>query len=244
MRRPVNEPGPAPKAIPSSAARSRRASASNARTIGRSSSEWRCPAFSARSAQCAPSPSATAQTSVEASSARICMARFYLDATAHLSCPPLPVQSGRCRLHSRKASHLRPFMVRQAHHERPLIHFDTHRLRQAHHEQPKIAPVRPEPVEACAELVEVGERPKIMDTVVITALDLEGRGVARVDGKAIFVEGALIGERVAVEVLRRKPNYELARMVELHAASPARVAPPCPHFGICGGCSLQHLDPA
>src|SRR6266540_5211954 len=83
-----------------------------------------------------------------------------------------------------------------------------------------------------------------MDTVVITALDQEGRGVARIDGKAIFVEGALIGERVAIEVLRRKPSYELARMAELYAASPARVAPPCPHFGICGGCSLPHLDPA
>jgi 23S rRNA (uracil1939-C5)-methyltransferase len=83
-----------------------------------------------------------------------------------------------------------------------------------------------------------------MDTVVITALDQEGRGVARIDGKAVFVEGALIGERVAIEVLRRKPNYELARMAELYAASPARVVPPCPHFGICGGCSLQHLDPA
>ena len=83
-----------------------------------------------------------------------------------------------------------------------------------------------------------------MDTVVITALDQEGRGVARIDGKAVFVEGALIGERVAIEVLRRKPNYELARMAELHTASPARVAPPCPYFGICGGCSLQHLDPA
>src|SRR5438093_4011985 len=83
-----------------------------------------------------------------------------------------------------------------------------------------------------------------MGTVGITALDQEGRGVARVDGKAIFVEGALIGERVAVEVLRRKPSYELARMIELHAASPARVAPPCPYFGVCGGCSLQHLDPA
>ena len=83
-----------------------------------------------------------------------------------------------------------------------------------------------------------------MDAVVITALDQEGRGVARVDGKAMFVEGALIGERVAVEVLRRKPNYELARMTELRTASPARVQPLCPHFGVCGGCSLQHLDPA
>jgi len=67
--------------------------------------------------------------------------------------------------------------------------------------------------------------------------------VARVDGKAMFVEGALIGERVAVEVLRRKPNYELARMSELIAASPARATPPCPYFGVCGGCSLQHLEP-
>ena len=55
-------------------------------------------------------------------------------------------------------------------------------------------------------------RPDPPSSVVVTALDQEGRGVARVDGKAMFVEGALIGERVAVEVLRRKPNYELARM--------------------------------
>jgi 23S rRNA (uracil1939-C5)-methyltransferase len=82
----------------------------------------------------------------------------------------------------------------------------------------------------------------MQDTVVITALDQEGRGVARVNGKATFVEGALIGEEVAVEVLRRKPNYDLARMTELVIASPARITPPCPHFGICGGCSLQHLD--
>jgi len=82
------------------------------------------------------------------------------------------------------------------------------------------------------------------DTVVITALDQEGRGVARVDGKATFVEGALIGERVAVEVLRRKPSYELARAARILAASPARVEPACPHFGVCGGCSLQHLEPA
>jgi 23S rRNA (uracil1939-C5)-methyltransferase len=83
-----------------------------------------------------------------------------------------------------------------------------------------------------------------MDTVVITALDQEGRGIARVDGKAVFVEGALIGERVGIEILRRKQNYDLARMTELYAASPARVTPPCSYFGVCGGCSLQHLDPA
>ena len=83
-----------------------------------------------------------------------------------------------------------------------------------------------------------------MDTVVITALDQEGRGIARVDGKAVFVEGALIGERVGIEILRRKHNYDLARMIELCAESPGRVTPPCPYFGVCGGCSLQHLDPS
>ena len=83
-----------------------------------------------------------------------------------------------------------------------------------------------------------------MDTVLITALDQEGRGIARVGGKAMFVEGALIGERVAVEVLRRKPSYELARMTELFAASAIRTTPACRYFGTCGGCSLQHLEAA
>jgi 23S rRNA (uracil1939-C5)-methyltransferase len=83
-----------------------------------------------------------------------------------------------------------------------------------------------------------------MDTVVITALDQEGRGVARREGKVAFIEGALIGERVAIEALREKPNYTLARIATLHKASPARVEPACPYFGTCGGCSLQHLDPA
>ncbi|MEO8738854.1 MAG: 23S rRNA (uracil(1939)-C(5))-methyltransferase RlmD [Casimicrobiaceae bacterium] len=83
-----------------------------------------------------------------------------------------------------------------------------------------------------------------MDPVVITALDQEGRGIARVDGKAIFVEGALIGERVDIEVYQRKPNYERARAVEIFNHSAVRVTPRCPHFGTCGGCSLQHIDAA
>ena len=83
-----------------------------------------------------------------------------------------------------------------------------------------------------------------MDTVVITALDQEGRGVGRVDGKAVFIEGALIGERVGIEVIHRKRNYDLARITELYAASPTRVPAPCRYFGVCGGCSLQHLDAA
>jgi len=79
-------------------------------------------------------------------------------------------------------------------------------------------------------------------TVTIASLDQEGRGIARVDGKAVFVEGALPGEVVTIVTLKRKPTYELARTVAIVKANPARVAPRCPHFGVCGGCSLQHFD--
>jgi 23S rRNA (uracil1939-C5)-methyltransferase len=78
--------------------------------------------------------------------------------------------------------------------------------------------------------------------VTITSLDQEGRGMARVDGKAIFVEGALPGEIVTIVTLKRKPTYEIARADTILKANAARVAPRCPHFGVCGGCSLQHFD--
>ena len=83
-----------------------------------------------------------------------------------------------------------------------------------------------------------------MDTVLITALDQEGRGIARIDGKAVFVEGALAGELVSIEIYRKRPTYELARATGILRASPSRVVPLCPHFGVCGGCSLQHLEAA
>ena len=79
-----------------------------------------------------------------------------------------------------------------------------------------------------------------MVTVDVVALDYEGRGVARIEGKAVFVEGALPGETVAIETLRRKPTWELARAARIEVASADRVVPRCPHFGVCGGCTLQH----
>src|SRR6185369_17510479 len=79
---------------------------------------------------------------------------------------------------------------------------------------------------------------------VVGSLDQEGRGVARIDGKAVFVEGALPGERATITTLKRKPTYEIARADVILQASSARVVPRCPHFGVCGGCSLQHLDVA
>ena len=80
-----------------------------------------------------------------------------------------------------------------------------------------------------------------MPETIIESLDNEGRGVARYDGKAIFIEGALPQERVVFSSYRRKPNYELATASRILAANALRVEPRCRHFGICGGCSMQHL---
>ena len=72
----------------------------------------------------------------------------------------------------------------------------------------------------------------------------DGRGIARVGGKAVFIEGALPGERVRFRVFKRRRQMDEAGLVEVVTASPDRVVPKCVHFGICGGCSLQHLAPA
>lgn len=77
---------------------------------------------------------------------------------------------------------------------------------------------------------------------VIESLDQEGRGVAHVDGKTIFIDGALPNEKVTFQSIRIKPSYEVANVVDVLKQSNQRVVPKCPHFGLCGGCKLQHLD--
>jgi 23S rRNA (uracil1939-C5)-methyltransferase len=78
-------------------------------------------------------------------------------------------------------------------------------------------------------------------TVHIESITHEGYGIAHVDGKAVFIEGALPGETVKYRTLNRGKTYDLGRMVEIVEASPDRVTPRCQYFGSCGGCSLQHL---
>lgn len=78
--------------------------------------------------------------------------------------------------------------------------------------------------------------------VCIESLDHEGRGVTHLEGKAVFVDGALPGEICEITRYRRKPHYERAQVVAIQRASPYRVSPACPWFGTCGGCSHQHLD--
>ena len=77
----------------------------------------------------------------------------------------------------------------------------------------------------------------------VVDLDHDGRGIARVAGKAVFIEGALPGERVRFRILKRRRQFDEAALIEILVASPDRVQPKCAHFGICGGCSLQHLAP-
>jgi 23S rRNA (uracil1939-C5)-methyltransferase len=78
--------------------------------------------------------------------------------------------------------------------------------------------------------------------VTIDTLSHEGRGVGRLNGKAIFVHGALPGERVLARILRRRGRFDEAETVAVIEPSEARIEPTCPHFGICGGCSLQHMS--
>lgn len=86
--------------------------------------------------------------------------------------------------------------------------------------------------------------------IEIESLDAEGRGVGRLPdedgnpGKVIFVEGALPGERVGFQSFRRKKSWEAARMTHVTRESSLRVRPACRHFGVCGGCAMQHLEPS
>ena len=80
-------------------------------------------------------------------------------------------------------------------------------------------------------------------TVTIDTLSHDGRGVAHIDGKAVFIHGALPGETVSFKYTRVQKKFDEGAVQEVHERSSVRVDPPCEHFGLCGGCSLQHLAP-
>jgi 23S rRNA (uracil1939-C5)-methyltransferase len=90
----------------------------------------------------------------------------------------------------------------------------------------KRKPLPPDPVEA-----------------EIASMTHDGRGRTQVDGRAVFVHGALPGERVLFRYTRLQRRYDEGAVTEVLSPSRQRVAARCPHFGVCGGCSLQHMDP-
>ena len=83
----------------------------------------------------------------------------------------------------------------------------------------------------------------VIETAEVVDLDEAGRGVARVQGKAVFIADALPGEQVEFVRLRQHRNFDEARLQSILMPAADRVEPPCAHFGVCGGCALQHLAP-
>jgi 23S rRNA (uracil1939-C5)-methyltransferase len=71
----------------------------------------------------------------------------------------------------------------------------------------------------------------------------DGRGIAQVAGKTLFVAGAIAGERVTARLVADHSRFTEARVDQVLRASPERVQPPCPHYVECGGCQLQHMQP-
>jgi 23S rRNA (uracil1939-C5)-methyltransferase len=78
----------------------------------------------------------------------------------------------------------------------------------------------------------------------IVDLSHEAKGVARLDGKAVFVADSLPGERVRMRRVARHRRFDEAVLEQVLRPSPDRVPAECPHFGLCGGCALQYLAPA
>ncbi len=79
--------------------------------------------------------------------------------------------------------------------------------------------------------------------ISIQRLSHEGRGVASIEGKIAFVDGALPGETVTAIYTSRRSQFDELKMQEVLLPSPDRVVPPCAHAEICGGCSMQHINP-
>lgn len=84
----------------------------------------------------------------------------------------------------------------------------------------------------------------VPETGQVTALSHEGRGIAERDGKKVFIAGALPSETVEFQVTRRRKNLDEAKLLGVVEPASNRIDPGCPVFGVCGGCSLQHLSGA
>ena len=78
--------------------------------------------------------------------------------------------------------------------------------------------------------------------LTIDSVTLEGAGVGRVDGFALFVPGALVGERVRVHVIKATASYAVGKLLEVAEPSPHRMEPACPAYARCGGCAFGHVS--
>jgi 23S rRNA (uracil1939-C5)-methyltransferase len=85
---------------------------------------------------------------------------------------------------------------------------------------------------------------KLSPPQILEVVDLshEAQGIARLDGRAVFIGGALPGETVEVQLLQKRKGVQEAKLVQIIKASPDRVDPKCAHYAMCGGCAEQHLS--
>lgn len=83
---------------------------------------------------------------------------------------------------------------------------------------------------------------KPIKTCTIESLSHDGRGIARIEGKTVFIENALPAEVVEIQIEKCRPKFDEAKVIKVLQSSLDRVIPACQHFGVCGGCSLQHYD--
>lgn len=79
-------------------------------------------------------------------------------------------------------------------------------------------------------------------TTLIHGLSHDGRGIGTIENKTTFISGALPGESVTCRITQKRSTYNEAQLLEVVTPSPERATPPCAHFGLCGGCSLQHMS--
>ena len=87
-------------------------------------------------------------------------------------------------------------------------------------------------------------KPQLISTqkAQISGLSHEGRGISVINHKTTFIEGALPGEEVLFNYCKKHNKYDEGIATEIISPSADRVVPPCPHFSICGGCNLQHMQ--
>lgn len=97
------------------------------------------------------------------------------------------------------------------------------------------------PSRSAAQATDPRARSPLRGVATVRALSHDGRGIAQIDGKTVFIDGALPGEEVVIEYVARSRRYDQARVIEINRASSDRVVPRCEYFDRCGGCSLQHL---
>lgn len=82
---------------------------------------------------------------------------------------------------------------------------------------------------------------KVFENILIEKVAAEGKCIARINGLAVFVNGAAPGDLVDLKIIRKKKTFLEGRIIKFHEYSKLRTEPFCEHFGLCGGCKWQHL---